>query len=81
MSCLISNIQQYPIFFNPMSDFWFNDKGSNDTGSNDKGSNDKGQKRDSGSNDIGSKNATKGHIFFILTSVTVSISLSLFRVR
>ena len=47
--CLISNIQQYPIFFNSMSDFWFTDKGSNDTGSNDKGSN------DSGSNEKGSK--------------------------
>ena len=64
----------------------FTNKGSNDTGSNDKGSN------NTGSNDKGSKarqrvkqrvkNCDKGANFFlILTSVTVSIYLLLFRVR
>ena len=63
----------------------FTDKGSNDSGSNDTGSNDKG------SNAKGSKarqrvkrhrvKKWKGEFFFILTTVTVSIYLLLFRVR
>ena len=82
----------YSDISNRFTDKGSNDSGSNDTGSNDKGSNDKGS-NDTGSNDKGSKarqrvkrhrvkKCDKGANFFeILTSVTVSIYLLLFRVR